>query len=906
MPLSPGTRLGHYDVTSLLGEGGMGQVWQATDTQLNRQVALKILPDAFAADPDRLARFTREAQILASLNHPNIAAIHGIEEAEGTRALVLELVEGPTLADRIAKGPIPLDEALPIAKQIAEALEAAHEAGVIHRDLKPANIKVREDGTVKVLDFGLAKALQPETGSDPSESPTLTAAATRTGTLMGTAAYMSPEQAKGKQVDKRTDVWAFGAVLYEMLTGRRAFLGDGVTDTLVAVMTAAVDLDALPADVPAGVRRLLRRCLERERKRRLRDIADGRLELEEDFRDRSEDPPAAGVRSQNAGARRALPWVAGAAVGALVAGLAMWNLRPEPSLLAIDRLAVPLPADVSLYGGRFFAALSPDGRHLVYVGTREGVRQLYHRRLRETDAVAIVDTEGAINPFFSPDGESVGFQVGLTIRKVSLSGGQSEFVCDTPGPNTFAAWSDDDTIWFSGYVSGDVRPAAGWRSLYSLHQVAATGGVPEPVITPPEDRVLNMAHPLPGGRAILYTDRRLGGTTTPTRVALYDLDSGEQTTLTEEGSRPQFVSTGHIVFSRGSDLWALPFDLDRLQRTGPEVLVQRGVRSALAGRDGTLVFVAGGGSSEDLALVWVDQGGNEDPIEAPPGVYRNPRVSSDGNRALVEVGATNAADVWLYDLSGGDPMPLTLDPGHDRLPVWARDGKDVFFASNRDRDDPADFDIFRTPASGVGQPTNFHSDPERRLFPSSFSLDGRTLLATGWHITDNTLFDIGSVPLDGERQWRTLRQPLNEFYPQASPGGQWVAYVSNEYGGFGIVLQAFPDLESGGKWPVGSGHRDDFVWSRDGSRIFYRERRQGQWFMMEVSINPDPASPAPVGEPEELFVDPYFTDDIGRHFDIGPDGRFLMLKRGDDAVTPQHMWVVRNWGEELKERVPVQ
>ena len=445
--LQPGTTLGPYAVSAKLGQGGMGEVWRARDTTLDRDVALKVLPEAFTADPDRLARFEREAKILASLNHPNIASIYELEKSEGGtfRALVLELVDGPTLADRIAHGAIPVEDALPIARQIAEALEAAHEVGVVHRDLKPANIKVRADGTVKVLDFGLAKAMGPLSpwgegrgeGDDPTESPTLTAAATRTGVLMGTPAYMSPEQATGKVVDRRSDVWAFGCVLYEMLTGRRAFAGDSVSETLVAVLTAGVDLEALPTSVPPAVRRLVRRCLQREPKRRLRDIADGLLELDDDLESRSAETQASlPVPRQIVPMRRALPWVAAAAV-AVAAGVAGWHLRPTPVGATRDHFAVTLPPDLSLPPSSRFAALSPDGQYLVYVGERDGARQLYHRPLDQLDAVPIPDTDGASGPFFSPDGEWVGFAVGAAgdvtlrftaIKKIRLAGGPAELI----------------------------------------------------------------------------------------------------------------------------------------------------------------------------------------------------------------------------------------------------------------------------------------------------------------------------------------------------------------------------------------------------------------------------------------------------------------------------------------------
>ena len=465
MPLTPGTRLGHYDVTSLLGEGGMGQVWQATDTQLNRQVALKILPDAFASDPERLARFTREAQILASLNHPNIAQIHGIEEAEGTRALVLELVEGPTLADRIARGPIPLDEALPIAKQIAEALEAAHEAGVIHRDLKPANIKVREDGTVKVLDFGLAKALDPNPEGDPSQSPTLTAAATQMGVIMGTAAYMSPEQARGKPVDKRADIWAFGAVLFEMLTGRPLFERGDVSEVLASLVLKEPDLTAVADDTPPAMRTVLRRCLVKDPKRRLRDIGEARLLLETDaaqseisFRTgpRSSDT-AAGDRSTDSGWRWRTALVAGVVVGVMVSAGAFWWMTAGDSAgsARVTRYLIHPPEGYSI-DSMSGLAISPDGNRLVYSATDgRGFQYLFLRDREQVESVRLDGTEGGYQPSFSPDGEWVGFRSGVEHRILSLAGGSATSVA-SDGSATGLAWGPDGTMV---YGRADSRPA---------------------------------------------------------------------------------------------------------------------------------------------------------------------------------------------------------------------------------------------------------------------------------------------------------------------------------------------------------------------------------------------------------------------------------------------------------------
>ena len=477
MSLSPGTRLGHYDVTSLLGEGGMGQVWQATDTQLNRQVALKILPDAFASDPDRLARFTREAQILASLNHPGIAAIYGIEETEGTRALVLELVEGPTLADRIAQGAMPLDDALPIARQIAEALEAAHEAGVIHRDLKPANIKVRKDGTVKVLDFGLAKALEPAPEADPSQSPTLTAAATQMGVILGTAAYMSPEQARGKPVDRRADIWAFGVVLFEMVTGRRPFQGRDVSEVLGGVLRLEPEWNALPGDTPPRVSTLLRRCLEKEPKQRLQAVGDIRLAMEGAFETAAPAGPVAALQLW----QRPVPAAMFVLVIAALTSLAVWALtRATPATGVVRFTFVPEADSFGSQSNDRDLTISPDGAHIVYRGAAETGfgSQLYVRPIDDFDATPLRGAEGGAAPFVSPDGQWVGFisESRRALQKVSILGGTPVPLTDqSTTPLSGATWGGDNLIFYAAQAEG-------------LYRVSADGGEPEALTTPDVSR----------------------------------------------------------------------------------------------------------------------------------------------------------------------------------------------------------------------------------------------------------------------------------------------------------------------------------------------------------------------------------------------------------------------------------
>ena len=606
MALEIGSRLGHYDVTALIGEGGMGQVYQATDTKLKRQVALKILPEAFSADQERLARFQREAEVLASLNHPNIAAIHGLEEADDIRALVLELVEGPTLADRIKRGPIPLDEALPIAKQIAEALEAAHEAGVIHRDLKPANIKVKDDGTVKVLDFGLAKALDPNPEGDPSQSPTLTAAATQMGVIMGTAAYMSPEQAAGKVVDKRGDIWSFGVVLFEMLTGQRLFTGETVSHVLASVLKTDPDWTMLPSGTSPRLRSLVGRCLDRIPRQRLRDIGEARVVLEEDGLT-APFAAAEGVAklSQRATWRQGATIVFVLLVGGIVSGLAVWSLtRQAPA--RPTRFTVSLSRDHPLVSWSGLA-LSPDGRTLVVPACSGGCAGLddvlaYRRTLDQLDMLPVPGTEGATGVFFSPDGQWLGVFDTSGLRRMSSQGGPS-----TPlyqGPVSGASWGPDDTILIGGP---------------SLLQVPAEGGQPKEIATGDEGESYLEPKFLPSGKAALFTLWK--GSLETARVGVVVLETGEQWAL-ENGVSPHYASAGYIVFARDESLWAVAFDADRLESTGSAIPVLEGIvvppnqGQALftLASDGTLAYLSGelGAMALQTTLVWVDREGTEE------------------------------------------------------------------------------------------------------------------------------------------------------------------------------------------------------------------------------------------------------------------------------------------------------
>ena len=669
MALTVGSRLSHYDVTALIGEGGMGQVYQATDTKLNRQVALKILPEAFAADPDRLARFQREAHVLASLNHPNIAQIHGLEESDGIRALVLELVEGPTLADRIAQGPIPVDEALPIAKQIAEALEAAHEAGVIHRDLKPANIKVRDDGTVKVLDFGLAKALDTTPQGDPSLSPTLTAAATQMGVIMGTAAYMSPEQARGKTVDKRADIWAFGAVLFEMLTGKRAFEGEDVSVTLADVIRAEVSWEKLPSDLPSGLTTYLHRCLQKEPSQRIQAFGDVRLALDGAFESTVNPVAEPNVASRLQVWQRSMPLaVAALVIAAIAGGLAVvvagiasgfgvWSTTRSEAP-GVVRFQIPVPLDTSRYGSSLLernVTTAPDGSFVVYMAPDRSML----RYIDSEEETAIPGAIGGSNPVVSPDGKWIGFWANGQLKKVSVNGGGSMRLCDV-GLTIGISWGPDDTILFA-------QTDGVWR-------VPGAGGVCEKVIDVGEGELLGFPRMLPGTDWLLMT----AGLPPNQRVVVQSLATEERTVLLEDrGVDARYLTSGHLVYQSDDALRAVPFDLASRSVTGGPVtlvegLVSEGVPQVGLSEAGTLAYLTRGDISSANRLVWVDRQGNEELLSLQPADYLAPRVSPDGRRVAVGTRDSSAVldeDIYIHDLTRGGLERLTLEGGN-RWPVW--------------------------------------------------------------------------------------------------------------------------------------------------------------------------------------------------------------------------------------------
>ncbi len=886
----------------------MGQVYQATDTKLNRQVALKILPEAFASDPDRLARFQREAHVLASLNHPGIAAIYGLEESGDTRALVLELVEGATLADRIKQGPIPIDEALPAAKQIAEALEAAHEAGVIHRDLKPANIKVKDDGTVKVLDFGLAKAMAGDGAAvDLSQSPTITAtvSGTREGVILGTAAYMSPEQARGKPLDRRTDIWSFGCVLYEMLTGQTALLGETLSDTIAKILAHDPNWHALPSNTPVLVRSLLRRCLNKDPKQRLRDIGDARVEIGETLTERvADNVSVVPVAPAVVGRQRLLPWVAAVTL-ALITGLAVWTLtRPDlPTSTMSARFVVTTPPDgpLRLTGSQTDVAISPDGGRLVYMsstgtGLGDGGRQLYVRDIDQFTAVPLPGTEGAGSPFFSPDGEWIGFQDSRdgAIKRVAVSGGTPLPICDTDSVRG-VSWGPDDTIIFATTQSR------------GLLRVPASGGEPERLTrVDAEQREAEHSWPtfLPGGDAVLFS---IGIRENPgdAQIAVLSLGTGEQKVVFQGGSNPHYSPTGHLLYGVDGTVRAVPFDLDRLEATGNSAPVLTDVITKDSGAanfafssNGSVVFVTGTTKLlSNSELVLVDRSGRATPVTETTADYHHPRFTPDGQRVAVTIPAVQGvlieskSDIWVLDLNRGTRVNLTFE-GTNMAPTWSPDGSRIAFSARR----AGRQDILWVPSDGSDQPEGLLLRDEEH-FVQSWSSDGRIAYV---EIDPDTGLDLWVLSLDGEpTQTPFLTGPFAEKDAAFSPDGQWLAYTSDKSGQREVYVRPYPG--PGGEVIVSAGGGEEPAWAPDGNELFYRNGAQ----MLAAQVETSPTFSA--RPPAVLFEAELVTTGTGYpNYDVTPDGQhFVMVRASSERpVESAQINVVQDWFEELKERVP--
>ena len=895
-----GRHLGSYTFHSLLGVGGMGEVYRAHDDTLGRDVAIKVLPPAFTADPNRRALFEREARMLATLNHPHIGAIYGVTDADGVRGLVLELVEGESLAARLTRGALSPREALPIARQIAAALEAAHDQGIVHRDLKPSNITITEDGIVKVLDFGLAKLSEPAPAASGvvSNAAELSAATISPATItvagiLGTAAYMAPEQAKGRPADKRSDIWSFGCVLFEMLTGRRAFEGNDVAETLAAVVNAEPRWDALPIDLPPSLRLLLTNTLVKDRTQRITGMSTVHFLLRQEAAkdltsDTSSRQRATGHRVRWAHASRYAAAIVG---GALVAGYWFSMPRPPSAPPLVSRFVVTLGAnDQFTNTGRHLVAISPDGKRIAYAANN----RLYLRDLDQLAATAIRGTDGAgiaspRSPFFSPDGQWVGFWSDTQLKKISVFGGAA--VSLTAAENPFGAtWGSDGTILYSQGTSGV------WR-------VSADGGTPENIIKVTGGQLAQGPQRLPGGHAVLVTISDGPGQWDQAQIVVHMLGTGARQVVTTGGTDARYIPTGHLVYAQRGTLTAVRFDAGSHTLLGSAVPVEHGIsQTGVTGAvqfavadNGTLVYVPGTGSSfPRRTLAWVDRKGVERPIPAEPRAYSYPRLSPDGTRIALDVAEENR-DIWLWDLPRETLTRLTSDPGIDQFPVWTPDSKYLLFGSTRAS---GVSHLYRQLADGTHNAERLLESAEDR-FPTAVTPDGtQAVLATGGQ------GDLMLVRLDEPRLLERLTHtPFSERNGTVSPDGRWLAYSADDSGHHEIYVRPFPRTGTN-RWQVSTGGGLQPLWSRTGRELFFRTLTG---ILMRV----------PVDRGEEWSVHPptmlldaraYLlgTMAFSRTYDVSPDdSRFLFVKPDPlDQGATSRIVVVQNWFEELKRRVP--
>jgi eukaryotic-like serine/threonine-protein kinase len=936
MSLSPGTTLGSYEVSGLLGKGGMGEVYRARDTRLGREVAIKTLPPEFASDPDRLARFEREARALAAFNHPNIAGIHGLEESGGVRFLVLELVEGETLGERLKGRHLTLEQALRIALQIAGALEAAHAKGIIHRDLKPANIKVTPDGTVKVLDFGLAKAFEPDASpADLANSPTLSMAATARGVILGTAGYMSPQQARGEPVDKQADIWAFGCVLFELLAGRQIWSGRTVADVMAAVLARDPDWSRLPPGLHPRLRFVLERCLEKETADRYRDIADARVEISKVL----VDPAGMTVKDVAPAAKRSRPLaVAAAAIaGMIVTGAVAWYLWPqaEPRPLARFNMDVPELQTPGAPGAGFpdfpLLAVSRDGtRWAVSSGT-----QLYLRNIGEADARPIdgADSSVVFSPTFSPDGQwlayvtfsRLGSDAGL-IRKIPISGGTPQTVATLTGVVNAATAFNVDLAW-------DDRNMLTWARPQGIMQVSADGGEPTLAVRASEGEALASPQVLPGGDAILFTSLPSTGAVRwdTAQVVVQPIGSDDRKVVWRGGRDARYVPTGHLLYAQGTTLFGVPFDVGRREVTGSQTPMVEGLRAfpGAANTDtaqyavsdaGVLVFLTGGapplapsgGGPAPRSLAWVSRTGQETPLRVRADDYTMVRISPDGTKAALVVGnalgTERPTDIWIYDLASENLRQLTFDAKDDDGPVWTSGSDRLIFRSFRDGDETHG-GVYSVPADG-GTPERIAMSADFPFaLPWSISPDDRTLALVNARTA--TEIDIATLDTGGKGTFALLLDSAPaENEPAIAPNGQWMAYEQGS-GDIEINIRPFPDVARQ-RFPVGTGIHP--VFSRDGSELFYFDGKG----ISAASVAYKPAFR--IGAPQSLFQGRYWygaggpQGALGRSWDVDRNGqRFLMIRMPSAPQAPSsetkapppppvRLNVVLNWLDELKRR----
>ena len=889
--LSPNTTLGHYSIVCKIGAGGMGEVYRARDTRLNREVAIKLLPAAFARDADRLRRFEQEARATSALNHPNILTIYDIGTHEGAPFIVAELLEGEELRELLNDGPLPTRKALDYAQQVALGLAAAHEKAIVHRDLKPENLFVTHDGRVKILDFGLAK-LKPQRNEVVSSEIETQRQITDPGTVMGTVGYMSPEQVRGQDADHRSDIFSFGSILYEMLSGQRAFRRETMAETMTAILREdPPELSEASIQISPQLEKIVRRCLEKRPERRFQTASDLGFALEglstpSDSRQASPlDTPSALPRVRR--------WTWLVAAGALLVVLALavaafligrsWSGSGVPA--ALRRVAIPLTTPLALGKycplgiGRRAIALSPDSLVLVYAGEQNGKSQLFVRPLDSFEARPIPGTEGAYSPFFSPDGRWIAFFAANTLQKVSLEGGQPVILCEARTPHG-GAWGPDDTILFADAEGG------------KLVRISASGGEPKTVLTNGDLEAGNwgLSNPefLPDGDTALLTVWRSYNPDNY-RIAAVSLKTGKLRIVMEGGADAHYLSTGHLVYARSATLIAAPFDVRTATVTGPGVTLIENVRSEEWGavqftiaRDGTLLYVAGGPAWIGK-LVWADRTGATTPIGAPPRAYGNFSVSPDGQRVALELSEATR-DIYLFEFARGGLIRFTND-GDNGCPHWTPDGKQVTFWRRKS----GGFDVV-SKAIDSGSEAIFMSRQTGEM--QSWSPDGKTLVFM--QLAPETSLDLWTKSGDQPpRPWLATR--FRELLATYSRDGKYVAYVSDESGQYEIYVR--PASGEGAKWQVSSEGGEEPLWSRDGRELFYRNGPK--WMAAEVTTEPQ----FKVGTPHMLFEGPYLNVP-GVSYDVAADGRFLMLEENYKQPATMQLQLILNWSEEVKRRVP--
>jgi Tol biopolymer transport system component/tRNA A-37 threonylcarbamoyl transferase component Bud32 len=894
MAILPGRRLGPYEILSSIGAGGMGEVYRARDTRLDRIVAIKVLPTHLADRPELRERFEREAKTVASLNHPHICVLHDIGKQNGIDFLVMEYLEGETLAQRLQKGSLPLEQVLQYAIEISDALDKAHRKGVTHRDLKPGNIMLTKSGT-KLLDFGLAKLKQEAAPANVplSELPTAIDPLTAEGTIVGTLQYMAPEQLEGKEVDARTDIFAFGVVVYEMATGKKAFEGKSQASLIAAILEREpVPMSSLQPMTPLALDRVVKKCLRKDRDDRWQSARDVTDELKWIAEGGSAITlaPTAIARGFGALGRRELIIGAGALLsGGVIAGAAIWNLKPVQSPQPVTRTLIDLPQGQQLAGldGGPAVALSHDGTHLAYVARKGGAQQIYLRAMDSLESKPIPGTEGGVSPFFSPDGQWLGFFAGGMLMKVSVSGGAALPLANS-ALSYGASWGSHGVIAFASLT------------ISAVQQVADAGGAPQP-LTRFEKGDVTHRWPefLPGGKAVLFAAATNAINFTNSHVAVQTVGTGERRYLVQGGTHPRYASSGHLVYGQRGTLMAVPFDLQRLATTGAGIPVVEGVlQSTVTGAaqysvsdTGSLVYVPGGIQSAQSRLVWVSRNGAEQPLPAPAHAYLGPRLSPDGRRVAVTL-TEQEAQIWLYDLPRETLTRLTFEGNLNVRPVWTPDGKRIAFNSNKD----GPLNLFWQLADGSGGLERLTTS-EYTQVPMSWSPDGELLAY--FEVNPATQRDIWVLRLSDRKALSFLQTRFDEAVPRFSPDGHWLTYTSNESGRFEVYVQPYPG--PGGKWQISTEGGTEPMWNPNGRELFYRSGDK----MMAVEIATQPGFAA--GTPRTLFEGRYETAMVPiDNYDVSPDGqRFLMLKPVEqEQAAPTQINVVLNWFEELKQKVP--